>query len=100
MNEGVSTIIGSISPFYTGLPYQVLFLTTLQWTEPTEESSLISNMERWSSDQAVNSPKTGTVQSASAEAQEAAENEHNLSFFDAVKLYPKAVGWSIFFSLG
>ncbi|RMZ15625.1 hypothetical protein D0860_01550 [Hortaea werneckii] len=68
--------------------------------EPTEESSLIANMERRSRGQIVNSSKTGNVQLAGPEAQEATENEHNLSFIEAIKLYPKAVGWSIFFSLG
>ena len=57
-------------------------------------------MERRSSGQIVNSSKISTVQVAGTEAQEATENEHNLSFTEAVKLYPKAVGWSIFFSLG
>lgn len=32
--------------------------------------------------------------------QVAIESEHNLSFGDAVKLYPTAIGWSVFFSLG
>ncbi|KAI6805334.1 putative maltose permease [Hortaea werneckii] len=57
-------------------------------------------MERRSRGQIVNSSKTGNVQLAGPEAQEATENEHNLSFIEAIKLYPKAVGWSIFFSLG
>ncbi|KAI7675281.1 hypothetical protein KC319_g4603, partial [Hortaea werneckii] len=57
-------------------------------------------MKRRSSDQMVNSSKTGTVQLAGPEAQEATENEHKLSFIEAIKLYPKAVAWSVFFSLG
>lgn len=40
----------------------------------------------------------GTI--AGEEARQAAENEHNLSLRDALKLYPTAIGWSIFFSLG
>ena len=40
----------------------------------------------------------GTI--AGDEARQAAEIEHNLSFLDALKLYPTAVGWSVFFSLG
>ena len=34
------------------------------------------------------------------DARQATELEHNLSFLVALKLYPTAVGWSIFFSLG
>lgn len=37
---------------------------------------------------------------AGVEARQANEQEHNLSFLDALKLYPTAVGWSLFFSLG
>ena len=40
----------------------------------------------------------GTI--ADKRAREAAEQEHNLSFLEALKLYPTAVGWSVFFSLG
>ena len=36
----------------------------------------------------------------SSEARHATEVEHQMTFFEAVKLYPGAVGWSIFFSLG
>jgi len=31
---------------------------------------------------------------------EAIATEHTLSFWDAVRLYPKAIGWSMYFSLG
>lgn len=34
------------------------------------------------------------------EVAEAIAIEHTLSFWDAVKLYPKAIGWSMYFSLG
>ena len=34
------------------------------------------------------------------EARIGVENEHNLTFTEALKAYPAAVGWSIFFSLG
>ena len=34
------------------------------------------------------------------EARLATEREHSLSLLEAVKLYPTAVGWSIYFSLG
>ena len=30
----------------------------------------------------------------------AADTEHNLSFREAISLYPTAVAWSLFFSLG
>lgn len=37
---------------------------------------------------------------AGEEARQGTDHEHNLSLFDALKLYPTAVGWSIYFSLG
>lgn len=37
---------------------------------------------------------------AGEEARQATDQEHNLSFLEALKLYPTAVGWSLFFSLG
>ena len=37
---------------------------------------------------------------AGDDAKHATQHEHNLSFLQALRLYPKAVGWSIFFSLG
>ncbi|KAK4899504.1 hypothetical protein LTR27_003237 [Elasticomyces elasticus] len=37
---------------------------------------------------------------AGEDAIRATENEHNLSLRDAVRLYPAAIGWSAFFSLG
>jgi len=37
---------------------------------------------------------------AGDEARQATEREHSLSLVEAVKLYPTAVGWSIYFSLG
>ncbi|KAM0709214.1 hypothetical protein Q7P35_003251 [Cladosporium inversicolor] len=37
---------------------------------------------------------------AGEEARQATEREHSLSLLEAVKLYPTAVGWSIYFSLG
>ncbi|KAH9836017.1 general alpha-glucoside permease-like [Teratosphaeria destructans] len=40
----------------------------------------------------------GTVGGEDARA--AVESEHNLTFLDALKLYPTAIGWSVFFSLG
>lgn len=40
----------------------------------------------------------GTI--AGEEARQAAEQEHALSIREAVRLYPAAIGWSMFFSLG
>ncbi|KAK5133767.1 hypothetical protein LTR08_007417 [Meristemomyces frigidus] len=40
----------------------------------------------------------GTI--AGEEARQATDREHALDFFQALRLYPTAVGWSIFFSLG
>ncbi|KAK3718382.1 hypothetical protein LTR37_005195 [Vermiconidia calcicola] len=37
---------------------------------------------------------------AGEEARQATADEHNLTFTQAVKTYPKAIGWSMFFSLG
>lgn len=37
---------------------------------------------------------------AAEEVREAIEVEHKLTFLDAAKLYPKAIGWSMYFSLG
>jgi hypothetical protein len=45
--------------------------------------------------------KIGNVTVASDdEARQATDREHSLSLIEAVKLYPTAVGWSIYFSLG
>lgn len=40
------------------------------------------------------------VQEIGTEARQATEIEHSLTFFEGLKLYPTAVGWTIFFSLG
>ncbi len=37
---------------------------------------------------------------AGDEAREATAREHQLTFFEAVKLYPTAIAWSVFFSMG
>lgn len=50
-------------------------------------------------DSLLQTPKT-MIQENEDEAREAIEIEHSLSFLEAVKLYPKAIGWSIFFSIG
>ena len=43
---------------------------------------------------------TASIDTITAEARKAFEDEHALSFSKAVWLYPPAVGWSLFFSLG
>lgn len=42
----------------------------------------------------------GGTKGIGSEAAQAIAAEHQMTFFEAVKLYPGAVGWSIFFSLG
>jgi SP family general alpha glucoside:H+ symporter-like MFS transporter len=44
--------------------------------------------------------KLSTKQEMAEDVREATELEHKLTFFQAVKLYPKAIGWSMYFSLG
>lgn len=44
---------------------------------------------------------TGKLSSINAEeVREAIDLEHALSFRDAIALYPRAIGWSVYFSLG
>lgn len=43
---------------------------------------------------------TASIDDINSEARTATDEEHEHSFFQAVKLYPAAVGWSLFFSLG
>ena len=43
---------------------------------------------------------TASVDEINHEARKAFESEHALRFADAIKLYPTAVGWALFFSLG
>lgn len=40
------------------------------------------------------------IEEINNEARKAFEAEHALKFSDAVKLYPTAIGWALFFSLG
>lgn len=44
--------------------------------------------------------KVGNVTVGSVEARQGTDREHSLSLSEAVRLYPTAVGWSIYFSLG
>ena len=48
-------------------------------------------------DAAVDSASVGEVR---AEAQIAADKELEMSFMEAIRSYPTAVAWAIFFSLG
>ena len=41
-----------------------------------------------------------SIDDLNAEARVAADKEHNLTFIEAVKSYPAAVAWALFFSLG
>jgi hypothetical protein len=43
---------------------------------------------------------TASIDDVASEARKAFEDEHALTFGKAVSLYPAAVGWSLFFSLG
>ncbi|OQV09271.1 hypothetical protein CLAIMM_13407 [Cladophialophora immunda] len=43
---------------------------------------------------------TASIDEINAEARTATDKEHRHSFWEAVRLYPAAVGWSLFFSLG
>lgn len=43
---------------------------------------------------------TASLDDINAEARVAADEEHGHSFWEAFKLYPSAVGWSMFFSIG
>lgn len=44
--------------------------------------------------------KLSTQQENAEEVREAIHVEHTLTFWRAVKYYPKAIGWSMYFSLG
>ena len=84
------------------------------WTESTkililaerahEDTALMVSEDSRHQDGAVKDLLKGDVVigtiGGGEEAREATDREHNLAFFEAVKLYPTAVGWSIFFSLG
>ena len=43
---------------------------------------------------------TASIDDINAEARAAADEEHGHSFWRAARLYPAAVGWSLFFSIG
>jgi hypothetical protein len=68
----------------------------------SESLPLLSNMGTSSEEPRGDfAAKIGNVTVASDdEARQATDREHSLSLMEAVKLYPTAVGWSIYFSLG
>ncbi|EXJ71374.1 uncharacterized protein A1O5_05181 [Cladophialophora psammophila CBS 110553] len=43
---------------------------------------------------------TASIDDINAEARAATDKEHGHSFWEAARLYPAAVGWSLFFSIG
>jgi hypothetical protein len=68
----------------------------------SESLPLLSNMGTSSEEPRGDfAAKIGNVTVASDdEARQATDREHSLSLMEAVRLYPTAVGWSIYFSLG
>lgn len=57
-------------------------------------------MEKNDAEAPIEVRKLSTQQDFAEEVAEAVAIEHTLTFWEAVKLYPKAVGWSMYFSLG
>ncbi|KAF3025466.1 hypothetical protein E8E14_002679 [Neopestalotiopsis sp. 37M] len=53
-----------------------------------------------SSDPAPDDAKPGVIAESAAVLTAAIQQEHELTFMEAVKLYPSAVGWSAFVSIG
>jgi hypothetical protein len=68
----------------------------------SESLPLLSNMGTSSEESRGDfAAKIGNVTVANDdEARQATDREHSLSLLEAVKLYPTAVGWSVYFSLG
>ena len=62
-------------------------------TKPFTEEEVISPTE-------TTRPLTEATDDDFKAAASTNEAEHALSFFKAIKLYPKAVAWSIYFSIG
>jgi len=62
------------------------------------EDGVISNMGRRMSQFQWQNERRGTqidFQDVVNDAQEAADHEHNMSVWQAIKTYPKACGWSV-----
>ena len=57
-------------------------------------------MEKQDPESPVDVRKLSTEKDVSEDVAEAIAIEHTLTFWEAVKLYPKAIGWSMYFSLG
>jgi SP family general alpha glucoside:H+ symporter-like MFS transporter len=57
-------------------------------------------MEKQDHEAAVDTRKLSTEKEISEDVAEAIAIEHTLTFWEAVKMYPKAIGWSMYFSLG
>jgi SP family general alpha glucoside:H+ symporter-like MFS transporter len=49
---------------------------------------------------AISPTKDGSILEIGLESRQAMETEHRMGFFEGLKLYPAAVAWSMFFSLG
>ena len=57
-------------------------------------------MEKQDPEVPVDVRKVSTEKEISEDVAEAVAIEHTLTFWEAVKVYPKAIGWSMYFSLG
>lgn len=57
-------------------------------------------MEKQDAEAPVDVRKISTEKDVAEDVAEAVAIEHTLTFWEAVKLYPKAIGWSMYFSLG
>lgn len=57
-------------------------------------------MEKHDPEAPVDVRKRSTEKEISEDVAEAIAVEHTLTFWEAVKVYPKAIGWSMYFSLG
>ncbi|KAI0136815.1 sugar porter family MFS transporter [Xylariales sp. AK1849] len=82
----------------------VCYLATFRGTEclprlrnATDNIPILSSASTMAFDPAADDTKPGAGDAAVAEA---IHQEHELTFFEAVKLYPAAVGWSAFVSIG
>lgn len=66
----------------------------------TSLTPLLSDMTVDTTDPQKPTDAIGGVEVVAAEAQHATEVEHSMGVIEACKLYPAAMGWSIFFSVG
>jgi hypothetical protein len=63
-------------------------------------STMATNFKDKDKEDPVEVHTVSTKHEIAEAVREATELEHKLTFFQAVKLYPKAIGWSMYFSLG